>query len=99
MRTATTTLQSALEAVTGPRNADYGPPTEDFQTQAELFSSYLSRTNRHQVYVTASDIAALMILVKIARQAHCPKPDNWLDAAGYAACGAECDAAIAEELA
>lgn len=93
MRTAAHTLNTALEAVTGPRNADYGPPTEDFQTQAEFFSSYLSRTNRHPVYVTASDIAALMILVKIARQAHCPKPDNWVDTAGYAACGAECDAA------
>jgi hypothetical protein len=30
--------------------------------------------------------------VKIARQAHCHKADNWIDVAGYAACGAECDA-------
>ena len=37
MRTAALTLESAKEAVTGPRNADYGPPTEDFETQAELF--------------------------------------------------------------
>jgi hypothetical protein len=65
---------------------------EDFGTQAEMFSSYLSRTNNLRVLVTASDIAALMILVKIARQAHCHKTDNWVDAAGYAACGAECDA-------
>lgn len=97
MRTASTTLQRALEAVTGPRNADYGPPSEDFTTQGQLFSAYLTRTNGYPVYVTASDIAALMILVKIARQAHCPKPDNWIDAAGYAACGAECDAQIEQE--
>lgn len=99
MRPAQTTLQTALEAVTGPRNEDYGPPSDDFTTQAEMFSSYLSRTNGRPVYVTASDIAALMILVKLARQAHRPKQDNWIDAAGYAACGAECDARIAEERA
>jgi hypothetical protein len=33
-----------------------------------------------------------MICVKIARQAHRPKADNWVDIAGYAACGAECNA-------
>ena len=93
MTTAQHTLQTAAEAVGGPRNADYGNPTDDFRTQAEMFSSYLSRTNGQSVVVSASDIAALMVLVKIARQAHRPKADNWIDMAGYAACGAECDAA------
>lgn len=91
MRAAEATLQSAAGAVCGPRNADYGSPVEDFGTQAEMFSAYLSRTNGQRVSVTPSDIAALMILVKLARQAHRPKADNWIDAAGYAACGAECD--------
>lgn len=93
MTHAQQTLQSASEAISGPRNADYGSPVEDFRTQAEMFSSYLSRTNGQSVIVMASDIAALMILVKIARQAHRAKPDNWIDTVGYAACGAECDAA------
>jgi hypothetical protein len=93
MQHARHTLETAAEAVCGDRNADYGPPTEDFRTQAEMFSSYLSRTNGQTVAVTASDIAALMCIVKLARQAHTPKADNWIDLAGYAACGAECDAA------
>jgi hypothetical protein len=97
MKAASTTLHSALEAVTGDRNKSYGNPLEDFTTQAEMFSAYLTRTNSRRVYVTATDIAALMILVKLARQAHRPKQDNWTDAAGYAACGAECDAQLAEE--
>jgi hypothetical protein len=91
MKTAKETLDAASSAVCGPRNEDYGSPADDFGTQAEMFSSYLSRTNGAQVLVTASDIAALMILVKIARQAHRPKMDNWVDIAGYAACGAECN--------
>ena len=91
MKAAADTLRIAAEAVCGERNESYGSPTDDFATQAEMFSSYLSRTNGNKVLVTAGDIAALMILVKIARQAHRPKPDNWIDAAGYAACGAQCD--------
>ena len=91
MNAAADTLRTAAEAVCGERNESYGSPIEDFRTQAEMFSSYLSRTNGNKVLVTASDIAALMILVKIARQAHRPKADNWIDAAGYAACGAQCD--------
>jgi hypothetical protein len=96
MQTAKQTLDAASSAVCGARNEDYGSPANDFATQAEMFSSYLSRTNGAQVLVTASDIAALMILVKIARQAHCHKADNWIDVAGYAACGAECDARQAD---
>jgi hypothetical protein len=94
MNAAADTLRIAAEAVCGERNESYGPPIEDFRTQGEMFSSYLSRTNGTNVLVTASDIAALMILVKIARQAHRPKPDNWIDAAGYAACGAQCDSEL-----
>lgn len=36
------------------------------------------------------DVAAMMMLLKIARIATGePKEDNWIDAAGYAACGGE----------
>jgi hypothetical protein len=94
MKAAAETLRIAAEAVCGERNQSYGSPADDFRTQGEMFSSYLSRTNGAKVVVTASDIAALMILVKIARQAHRAKPDNWIDAAGYAACGAQCDSQL-----
>jgi len=39
----------------------------------------------------------LMICVKLGRQSHAAKPDNWLDIAGYAACGAECDEVAAQQ--
>ena len=39
---------------------------------------------------TASDVANMMILLKIARGANGkPKADTWIDIAGYAACGGE----------
>jgi len=91
MRTAKETLDAAASAVCGPRNEDYGAPIEDFTTQAAMISAYLTRSNGYTVQVTAGDIAALMVCVKLARQAHRPKMDNWVDIAGYAACGAECN--------
>lgn len=92
MRHAEYILSKATTAVCGDRNDSYGPPIEDFKCQADMMSAYLTRTNGQPVRVTASDIACLMAIVKIARQAHTPKEDNWVDMAGYAACGAECDA-------
>jgi hypothetical protein len=79
-------LTEAKSLVYGDRHAAYGPPVDDFTTQAAMFSAYLSRTNGRTVTVRAEDIGPLMILVKVARQAHRPKRDNMVDAAGYAAC-------------
>ena len=87
-------LEEAIAAVSGPRNEDYGPPIEDFTCQADMMSAYLTRTNGQPVLVRPQDIPALMICVKLARQAHNPNPDNWRDAAGYAACGYEVDREI-----
>jgi hypothetical protein len=91
MRYAQTVLETAATAVCGDRNDSYGLPHNDFKCQADMMSAYLTRTNGQTVTVTPTDIAALMCIVKLARQAHAPKADNWIDLAGYAACGAECD--------
>lgn len=91
-------LEEALKNICGDRNQSYGPPIEDFECQAVMMSAYLTRVNGYLVTVRASDIAVLMILVKIARQAHAPKRDNWVDIAGYAGCGGEVnDTEIVEE--
>lgn len=96
MRTAQTILTAAANAVCGERNDSYGPPSEDFATQAAMISAYLTRSNGYLVIVTATDIAPIMICVKLGRQAHTAKQDNWIDIAGYAACGAECDHSAAQ---
>jgi hypothetical protein len=33
----------------------------------------------------------MFVLTKMARQANAAKRDSWVDAAGYARCGAQCD--------
>ena len=44
------------------------------------------------MYIDAKDVAMMMVLLKIARiAAGGGKADSWIDLAGYAACGAECE--------
>lgn len=75
-------LLTAEEAVCNDRNADYGDPEDNFDDIAKLWSAYKGTTfNR-------SDVAVLMMLVKIARMKTSPTvADHWIDIAGYAACG------------
>jgi hypothetical protein len=78
------TLNQAEKAVCGDREKDYGSPENNFKLIANLWSFYLNRC------VSKTDVAAMMILLKIARVATgVNKDDNWVDIAGYAACGAE----------
>lgn len=77
-------LDRAAECVLRDRNATHGSPENTFGTIAALWSAYLGTA------VTAADAAALLALLKIARiKANPAHDDNWIDLAGYAACGAE----------
>ena len=78
-------LRLAKSYVCSDRDKQYGPPEDSFKAIAALWSAYLERS------VTAADVACLMVLFKMARiKTGKPKEDNWVDAAGYCACGAEC---------
>lgn len=85
-------LENALKCVCGDREQDYGSPENNFYTIAKLWSAYLHATfsNSDQVGITSKDVAAMLALMKIARisSGHA-KADNWVDLAGYAACGGE----------
>lgn len=82
-------LDEAKRIVNGDRNKDYGEPEDAFDDIASLWSAYLERD------LNGKDVAAMMILLKVARVKHGDKDDNWVDIAGYAACGAE-TAVVAE---
>ena len=81
-------LEEALHCVSGDREQDYGSPESNFRTISLLWSIYIQRLGR--VYLEEKDVAAMLALLKIARIAsgHA-KTDNWIDLAGYAACGGE----------
>lgn len=82
-------LHEAWNCVCGEREQDYGSPEDNFRIIANLWIDYLSGKN-DPLDIETHDVAAMMALLKIARIAsgHA-KQDNWIDLAGYAACGGE----------
>lgn len=87
-------LHAAEKCVCGQREQDYGTPENNFKAIAKLWETYLNKacTRGVNVRVEAKDVAVMMALLKIARiAAGGGKADSWIDLAGYAACGAECE--------
>ena len=91
-------LDTAAKCVCGDREQDYGSPENNFETIGDLWTIYLAAENRLAARVTPKDVAAMLALLKIARIAsgHA-KGDNWIDLAGYAACGGEIEASSEKE--
>lgn len=91
------TLDQARACVCGNREQDYGSPENNFRTIARMWGDYLYAIGlipkTGSGGLCPSDVAAMLGLLKIARIAsRHAKNDNWVDLAGYAACGAELQA-------
>lgn len=73
-------IDTARGHITIDRTAQHGRPENSFQRIAELWSTYLD------VKIEPHEVAAMMVLLKIARFAKNPTHlDNSVDAVGYAA--------------
>lgn len=85
-------LEAAERCVCGDREQDYGSPENNFNIIARLWSAYSGYE------FDAKDVAAMLALLKIARisSGHA-KEDNWVDLAGYAACGGEIETGEADK--
>lgn len=86
-------LNAAKRCVCHDRNNQYGSPEDNFKTIAYLWTNYLNAGNALRgvgICLRAKDVAVMMILLKAARIATgSGSQDNWIDLAGYAACGGE----------
>ena len=77
-------LSTAADIVTRDRAATHGKPEDTFGHIARVWSARLGVT------ITPAQVCILMIDLKSARAwANPGHEDNWVDAAGYAACGGE----------
>lgn len=84
------TLEAALQYVTHDRNLDNGDPEDNFKRIAELWTYWLREKYGAKFSVSPTDVAMMSLMIKIARLLETEtKHDNWIDIAGYAACGAE----------
>lgn len=80
-------LLDAAKAVCGDRDEEYGGPEDNFGRISRFWSVYLEE--RLSEKLTTRDVAAMMVLLKVARIMGGSNGDSWVDIAGYAACGAE----------
>lgn len=82
-------LDEAKRITATDRNSAYGEPEDNFQRIADFWNVFLQDKLKNEAKITAGDTAALMIMVKLAREMNAPTEDNKIDIAGYAACWAE----------
>lgn len=75
---------SAVNAIKEDRQPDYGDPKKSHDYIADFWSTYLSRKTGTDIKLDAVDVASMMVLFKICRNAYNRKYDNVLDAAAYA---------------
>ena len=73
----------AIDTVTGLRLETYGPPNDSFDQIARMWQAYLDRRTTGDL--NACDVANMMILMKVSRNAVNRTTDNHADIIGYAA--------------
>ena len=82
--TRSSILSTAKSYITRDRQADHGDAEDNFSRIAGYWSLHTGTT------LTATDVAVMMALLKVARIKQNPQHvDNWVDGAGYFACGGE----------
>ena len=77
-------VQDAITVVTGDRTHSYGNPKADFEGCALIWNGIL----QHKLHapITAEDVPLMMIGLKLRREAHKHKDDNYVDIIGYSIC-------------
>jgi len=83
-------LEEALRLTRGDRQNQYGPPDQDFRRTADMWTALKG------VKFEPKDVAMFTICMKLSRETHQKKRDNWVDIAGYARCGHICAEAAAQ---
>ena len=84
-------LALAKAVVTGDRAQTYGEAEDNFGLIAELWRPYLRGRGFDAAKLNSTDVAMMMVLLKTARvSTGAYNLDNFVDIAGYAACGGEC---------
>ena len=79
-------LQEANDIISGEREGQYGKAEDSFARIAMLWNTYIeAKYGDQQFELSAEDVAHMMALLKMARQMHSHKRDNFVDQLGYTA--------------
>lgn len=85
-RTAAQILDE-VKTVLEEREANYDDPARNFKRIADIWTIQLEGVLGEGQRVTPEKVAELMIGMKLAREMHSHKRDNYDDIIGYAVCG------------
>ena len=84
-------LDEAKRLQGGDRQNSYGPPDQDFKRTAKMWEAILGAyVERDELSIPPAAVSLCMIALKLSRETHQHKRDNWVDIAGYAKCGHIC---------
>lgn len=75
-----TSIIDQAKTIIDNRQQDYGDMNESFTRIAGLWSAYIG------VNINPSDVAKMMILLKVSRAKHNKTVDSYVDIIGYAEC-------------
>lgn len=95
----TNILSVAQEIIEGDREQTYGNFAKNLDNIASLWRQYFDMIadDEGNFYLTAKDVAMMMVLLKIAREANKHKLDNLIDICGYTALAAKCETHFADQ--
>lgn len=84
-------LDEASLVINGPRQDDYGDVLTSFQQIADYWTTYVKRAmyairDDSPFELTPTDVANMMILLKVSRAQKKGDRDSYVDIAGYAGC-------------
>lgn len=82
-------IDQAKALIVGDREDQYGSPATNFSNIAKLWNVRIGHKLKPEAEILPSDVAALMVLVKVARDIAGIKEDSTIDTIGYAALYAE----------
>lgn len=94
VQTAQAILSQAHELIAGARQAEYGPPQDNFVRIGTFWTDYLHMLGllKSGARIKANEVAIMLNLLKVARLAGGkPSDDTYTDAAAYIALAAELD--------
>jgi hypothetical protein len=79
-------LETVRNFVCKDRNVTHGDAEDNFRVIAELWNVYMRNSKGEEL--NNKDVAIMMCLFKVSRlMSNVDNLENWLDLAGYAACG------------
>ena len=90
-----TILEEAQRIIVGARNTTHGNKERSFDAIARLWDAYLRSRKEWRSPVSPTDVAYMMVLMKIARSQHGePVRDHFVDMAGYVAIAHELNSVL-----